>query len=212
MPVGKSIFRRAFLFLYGYMSLISSYSELKQISRRLLESNSSITCLYSHSQLHLRWTPPTPKQERINRLMSGLLIGIWVAVGIYQAYYILLIALALIGLVWWLRKRRGTVDMYELRLQNDIQIDTTTKQILLQNINMIYRELVAQEKRVLFSEVRGVDVQSSGYAGILYLNLTDNSKLFLLEVEAENIAQHIAQVFRKVLGLPQPARKSWWPF
>ncbi|UOQ77464.1 hypothetical protein MUN84_01775 [Hymenobacter sp. 5516J-16] len=133
-------------------------------------------------------------------------------IGVYQAYYILLIALALIGLVWWLRKRRGTVDMYELRLQNDIQVDTTTKQILLQNINMIYRERVAQEKRVLFSEVEGVHVQSSGYAGILYLNLTDKTKLFLLEIEAENIAQHIAQVLRKVLGLPQPARKSWWPF
>ena len=194
------------------MSLILFYSDLKQISRRLSELNSSITCLYSYSQIHLRWTPPTPTQKRIDRIILGLFVSVWTIIGFYQEYYIILFALALLGIVAWLRKRRKTVDLFALRLQNDVQIDTVTKQILLQNINLVYREQVTPERRVSFSEVQGVQVQSSGYAGILYLTLTDTTKLYLLEVEAENLAQHIAQVLRKVIGLPQPTRKSWWPF
>ncbi|RSK44588.1 hypothetical protein [Hymenobacter perfusus] len=136
----------------------------------------------------------------------------WTIIGVYLEIYVILFALALLGIVAWLRKRRKTVDLFELRLQNEVQIDTITKQILLQNINLVYREQVTPERHISFSEVQGVQVQSSGYAEILYLTLTDTTKLYLLEVEAENLAQHMAQVLRKVMGLPQPTRKSWWPF
>lgn len=194
------------------MSLTLVYPDLKQISRRCSELGSSITCQYSYSQIHLHWTPPTPAQQRISRMALGVFVGVWTILGIYQQYYVLLCALALIGVVAWLRKRRKTVDLFELRLQNDVLIDTATRQILLQNVNRIYREQVVPERRVAFHEVQEVQVQSAGYAGTLYLTLTDTTKLYLLEIEADNLAQHMAQVLRKVVGVPQPARKGWWSF
>lgn len=102
--------------------------------------------------------------------------------------------------------------MQRLSIQNDILVDSVAQQILVEHLSEAYRQQVAQQRLVLFSEVKGVQVQASGYAGILYLELADAGKLFLLEVEAENIAQQMAYVLRKVIGLPQPAQRPWWQF
>ncbi|WP_135434857.1 hypothetical protein [Hymenobacter fodinae] len=102
--------------------------------------------------------------------------------------------------------------MHRLRLQNTIRVDIVAQNIVVEHLNEAYRQQVATEQLIPFRDVQAVRVQASGYAGILYLELADASQLFLLEVEAENIAQLMAIVLRRVVGLPEPVQRPWWKF
>lgn len=194
------------------MSLIPVYPELKQISRKLTESGSTLTFLYSYSEIRLRWQPLTSEQKRAGLVFISLFISIWVGMSIYSEEYLMLIPLVVLGLFMRRDELRKKSDVRELRLQNEIRVDSMTKQIMVEHLNDAYRQQVARGQLVSFSDVRAIGIQASGYAGILYLELMDNRKLYLLEVEAEIIARHIAYVLRRVIGLPEPARRAWWQF
>ncbi|UOQ81646.1 hypothetical protein [Hymenobacter sp. 5414T-23] len=141
-----------------------------------------------------------------------MFISLFIGVSVYNEEYLMLLLLIIMGLVVWFDERRKKKDMQELRLQNDVRIDSIAQHILVKHLNNSYRQQVTKEQLILFNTIRAVKVQASGYAGILYLELADASKLFLLEVEAENIAQQMAYVLRRVIGLPEPARRAWWQF
>jgi hypothetical protein len=130
----------------------------------------------------------------------------------YQTGNIFGAYLASTYLAIWGEKRRKSVDLHVLALNNDVRIDTGTRRILVVHLSDLYRRQVARDRSLSFEEVQAVGVEPSGYAGILYLELADASKLFLLEVEAENTAQQMAYVLRRVMGLPEPVRRAWWQF
>jgi hypothetical protein len=194
------------------MSLIPVYPQLQQISRRLIESGSSVTFQYSYSKIRLGWNPLTSEQKRAGLVFLGLFISLWVGISVYNEEYLMLIPLCIIGVLMWHDERRKKSDVRELRLQNDIQVDSIAQQILVEHLNEEYRQQVAKEQLISFRDVIAIGVQASGYAGILYLELINEKKLFLLEVEAENIAQHMANALRQIIGLPEPMGRPWWQF
>ncbi|TGD79378.1 hypothetical protein [Hymenobacter wooponensis] len=194
------------------MSLLSVYPHLKQISRNLAESASSITCQHFRTEIRFRWHPTTSKQKRAGYLYFGAFASIWTFISFKQEAYSMLIWLAIFGLLIWGEKRWRSVNLNALSLHNDVRIDTGARQVLVVHLSDLYRREVERDRLLSFDEVRAVGVEPSGYAGILYLELADASQLFLLEVEAENIAQQIAYVLRRVIGLPEPALRAWWKF
>ncbi|GAB3294745.1 hypothetical protein [Hymenobacter tenuis] len=190
------------------MNLSLFYPDLKQIRRRLQESNGYITLDYSYYFINIYWTPLTLKQKRENLLLLVFFACIWVGMCLYHDMYLAIFWPVALGAFIWFIEHRRTTDLDVLRLHNAVKFDVASQRIYIKHLNEKYRLQVAKEQQVAFSDIKTVQVQSSGYAGVLYLELADSSKLFLLEIKTEIMANQLALVMRRVIRLSEQTRQS----
>ena len=204
------------------MSLIPLFPDLQAISRSLRQCQSSFGFQYSETTIQMQ---PAVSNVGAGRyaLLGQLAFGCFFClVAVVQGNYIMLgVALLLmIFAAWWAhRARKSGPDIKLIRLQNEVEIDILARQITVEHLHPYFREHVAPTTVVPFAEVinvvacRGRSRSEGENYGQVYLSLTDDSPLYLLEVDTEGVAGSIARLLQQVLGLPvDPEPKSWWQF
>ncbi|TGE24145.1 hypothetical protein E5K00_02720 [Hymenobacter aquaticus] len=204
------------------MSLIPLFPDLQAISRSLRQYQSILVFRYSETSIRMQPVISTSANQRY-ALLAGLAFGgVFCLVAIMQSNYIVLGMVLLLGLfvVWReYRARKSGPDIKIIRLQNEVEIDIVARRITVEHLHPYFRQHVAETTVAPFAEIlnvvacRGRSQSEDEYYGELYLSLTDDSRLYLIEVDSESVARSIARLLQQVLGLPvDPEPTSWWQF
>ncbi|MET4106152.1 hypothetical protein [Hymenobacter sp. UYP22] len=204
------------------MDLTPLFPDLQAISASLRHSGTRLRLQYSTTTIRLKRPEETTGHILFAVLFWVMVVGVFVLPPFIQEDYgfgILLIVVGL-GVAWHAyRKRNRFPAIEEIRLQNNVLIDTLAQSIVVEHLHPYFRQQIAKASTVAFGEVREVRFHKSTIQpvdedyGEVYLLLTNNTRLYLAEVETMDTTRSLARMLQQVLGLPvDPEPKAWWQF
>ena len=197
------------------MNLTPLFPDLQAISRSLQELYSSVKFSYSETAIRLQAKVDKPEYTLYALLIWLSIVSTFSIVTFLSEEYPLSIMSVLFGLfsVWHTyRTRKKPPSMKVVRLQNEVVINTLTRRIMVEHLHPYFRQYAAETTEVSFAEVLQVVAEGEEY-GQVYVVLTDETRLYLIEVESKQVALSIARVLQQILGLPvDPKPKAWWQF
>jgi len=204
------------------MNLTPLFPDLQTISESLRHSGTRLRLQYSTTTIRLKRQKETAGHILFAILLWVVVVGVFVLPAFMQKDYGFGILLLLVGLgmAWHAYRRRNRFpDIEEIRLHNHVLVDTLAQHILVEHLHPYFRQQTAETTTVAFGEVREVRVRKSTIQpvdedyGEVYLLLTNNTRLYLAEVETMQTTRSIARVLQQVLGLPvEPEPKAWCQF
>ncbi|WP_044002336.1 hypothetical protein [Hymenobacter swuensis] len=204
------------------MDLTPLFSSLQAISQSLRHSGTRLRLHYSTTTIRLQRQEETSAHLLFTVLFWLVVAVVFLLPTFIQQNYELGTLLLLAGLVvaWHAyRKRNRFPDIEEIRLYNHILVDTLAQSIVVEHLHPYFRQQIAKTSTVAFGEVLEVRVRKSTIQpadedyGEVYLLLTNNTRLYLAEVETMQTTRSIARVLQQVLGLPvEPEPKAWCQF
>ncbi|RSK50218.1 hypothetical protein [Hymenobacter rigui] len=203
------------------MDLTPLFPDLQIISRGLREQSSKLKFSYSETTIRIQAPAYSPENTWHAILVWLGITGIFSIGAFISGAYAFGVITALFGLgsawhMYWTRNNPPSLEA--VRLQNDVIVSMLNQQITVEHLHPYFRQRVSETAVVAFQEVREIRANLIGRSeemeyGEVYLLLTNNTRLYLAEVETMDTARKIARVLRQVLGLPvEPEPKAWWQF
>lgn len=201
------------------MSIISLFPELQAIYRDLRHLNSATVLRYSASTVTLYTPTDKPLAKQTQLLLAVIVLAVVIGFAVYTDSYFTFLWAAAVGLWQWYKALNGKQDLSVLRFQNTLVVAVAERQIHIEYGNPYYQQQVMPQETIVFADLREVGVrvrkrrsnsQLPDY-GQLYFTLADGTLLYVTELDDERIANNLAYIFQRILGLPtQPWREKPW--